>query len=136
MKASRGSGGLVEDLSYHDLVMKNVKIPIYITSYYPKTPDDVANDPAQAITNTTPIWRNIRISNLTSTDSPEAGRILGLAEMPVQDITFANVHLSATTGLKIIHAKGIRFEQSSIDVSTGPALVTLSADVAGLKQGD
>jgi polygalacturonase len=135
MKASRGSGGLVEDLSYDDLVMKNVKVPIYITSYYSKAPPDPATDPAQPVTETTPIWRNIRISNLTSTESPEAGRILGLEEMPVQDILFQNVHISAKTGMKVIHAKGIRFEKSSIDAADGPAVISASAEITGLEKG-
>jgi pectinesterase len=131
MKANRSSGGLVEDLSYDDLVMKNVKVPIYITSYYPRAPDDPATDPAQPITSKTPIWQNIRISHLKSTGSPEAGRILGLEEMPVMDLTFSNVDINAKTGLKIIHAKGIRFEHSSIVVSQGPAIISSSAEITG-----
>jgi polygalacturonase len=35
MKAARGSGGLVEDITYDNITMKNVKTAIFITSYYP-----------------------------------------------------------------------------------------------------
>jgi polygalacturonase len=133
LKAGRGSGGLVEDLSYDDITMKNVKVPIFITSYYPKSPADPATDPTQPITATTPIWRNIRISNLKSTGSPEAGRMIGLAEMPVEDVVFTNVSLSAKTGLKVIHAKGVRFENSKVEASSGPAVMSESAEVTGIK---
>ena len=123
LKAGRGSGGLVEDLSYDDLTMRNVKVPIYITSYYPKPPADPAADPAQPVTVKTPVWRNIRISHLTSTGSPEAGRIIGLPEMPVTDLTLTDVHLSAKKGLTIIAATGVRLVGSSITVTAGPPLL-------------
>src|SRR5207249_5965325 len=41
MKAARGSGGLVENVTYENLTMKNVKVAILITSFYPKIPKDV-----------------------------------------------------------------------------------------------
>ena len=50
LKAPRGDGGLVEDCAYEKLTMKHVKVPIYITSYYPSVPKDVEDDPAQPVT--------------------------------------------------------------------------------------
>src|SRR5207253_1217248 len=35
MKAPRGEGGLVEDCTYEKITMRGVKVPIFITSYYP-----------------------------------------------------------------------------------------------------
>lgn len=132
MKANRGSGGLCENLVYENLKMTRVKVPVFITSYYPRTPADPAADPAQPVTEKTPIWRHIQIRNITSTDSPEAGRIIGLAEMPVEDVTFTNVHIAADTGLKIVRAKGIRFASSRIDARKGPSVVAEDAPVTGL----
>ena len=50
LKAGRGAGGLVEDLSYDDLTMRNVRVPIHITSDYPEPPTKPAADPARPVT--------------------------------------------------------------------------------------
>jgi polygalacturonase len=135
MKANRGSGGLVEDCTYENLTMKNVKFPIYITSYYPEngTPKSAADDPAKPVNATTPIWRNIRIRNVTSTDSPSAGRIIGLAEMPISDIELENVKISATKGFDLWNVENIRFVNSTITVKDGPAVSEqLATKVGGI----
>jgi len=132
MKAGRGSGGVSENLTYERLTMTRVKEPIFITSYYPRIPADPATDAAQPVTATTPIWRHVVIRDVKATDSPEAGRIIGLAEMPVQDVTLENVHIAAAKGLQVIHARGIRFTSSVIDVGGKAAVVAKDAEVSGL----
>jgi len=133
MKASRGAGGLVEDLVYDDLSMKNVKVAILITSYYPKIPKDVAQDPSQKVTDKTPVWKNIRMSNVRAEGGVTAGQIVGLPEMPVENIELNNVHLSADKGIQIVNAKGISFVNSSVKAKTGPAVTELhNAQVTGL----
>ena len=133
LKAARGQGGLVEDCSYENLTMRNVKVPIYITSYYPSIPADVENDPAQPISPTTPIWRNIRITDLTGTHCGEAGRMLGLPEMPISDVVLTNVHLSAAKGLRIVNARQIQFVSSTVTSQKGPGLIVHGADISGLE---
>jgi polygalacturonase len=129
LKAPRGEGGLVEDCAYENLTMTDVKVPIYITSYYPSIPKNVEDDPAQPVATTTPIWRNIRISNVTVTDSPEAGRIIGLPEMPITNLVMSNVRISAEKGLRIVHAKDVRLEACDIAARRGQALITQDAQV-------
>jgi polygalacturonase len=133
MKANRGSGGLVRGLLYENLTMKRVKVPIFITSYYPTIPKDVGADPAQAVNALTPIWRDIVIRNVTIEESPEAGRILGLAEMHVENVRLESVKISAKRGMKIVNADGIRFVDSSIVVESGAATMVENAQVEGLK---
>ena len=130
MKANRGSGGLVEDCTYENLNMKNVKYPIYITSYYPEngTPKSAADDPAKPVNATTPIWRNIRIRNVTSTDSPFAGRIIGLAEMPVSDVELDNVKISRSKGFDLWNVDNIRFVNSTITSKDAPAVERATRD--------
>jgi polygalacturonase len=74
MKANRGTGGPVQDLVYENITMNNVKVPILITSFYPRVPPHPELDPPRAVSVNTPIWRRIRIRNLVSKNSPEAGR--------------------------------------------------------------
>ena len=132
LKAGRGTGGVVEDLLYENLKMDRVKVPILITSYYPKMPKDPKQDPAQPANRLTPIWRHIRITNLTSKNSPVAGRIIGLPEMPVDDVLFTRVHLESEKGMVIDHARHIRFVDSTIEVQHGEPIETHDAQVTGL----
>jgi polygalacturonase len=135
MKANRGVGGLVEDCTFENITMTNVRYPVYITSYYPEhgIPRAAADDPAQPVNETTPIWRDIHIRNMTSTDSPTAGRIIGLAEMPVSDVQFDHVTIDAQKGLDLWNVKSIHFVDSKITTAAGPALdLQRAADVAGI----
>ena len=67
IKSARDRGGLVENLSYTDITMTNVKPALTITCYYPGIPKE---DAAEAVTPDTPIFRNIRIKNLTGDIMP------------------------------------------------------------------
>ena len=137
MKAPRGQGGLVEDLTYENITMKNVKVPIFITSYYPNntTPKEPDKDPPQAMRKTTPIWRNIRISNVTISDCPEGGRIFGLPESPIENLVLTNVKISAEKPLLICNAKGVKFVDSQVTARKGPGVIARNAEVTGLADG-
>jgi polygalacturonase len=129
MKAGRGHGGLVEDLTYDNLQMKNVLVSILITSYYPTIPElrnDMASD---EVTPLTPIWQHIHINNLTSTDGIVAGRIIGLPEMHVSDVVLNNVQISAKSGMEIANADGIQLVRSKITATAGPPLTILNSKV-------
>jgi polygalacturonase len=135
MKANRGAGGLVEDCTYENLTMKNVKFPIYITSYYPEsgTPKSAAADAVYVVNATTPIWRDIHIMNVISTGSPSAGRIIGLAEMPIFNVELDNVKITAQKGLDIWNVKNLQFVNSRITVAGSMALnVQQSSGIRGL----
>jgi polygalacturonase len=134
LKANRGSGGLVEDCVYENLTMKNVKVPIYITSYYPEngTPKTAAADPGKPVNDLTPIWRNIRINNVTADSCPTAGKIIGVPEMPVTDIVLTNVKIAAEKPMSIWNAKDIRFVNSRVKVEREPALDLQNAQVTGI----
>ena len=66
-------------------------------------------------------------SNITARGSKTAGQITGLKEMPVEDITFSNVHVQAETGLTCTNAKDIFFRDVTIDTETGPALTVVNS---------
>src|SRR6185437_8166859 len=132
MKSSRGAGSLVEGVTYDHLRMKDVRVAILITSYYPSIPKAPGSDPAKPVDTLTPVWRHIRISNVTAAGSETTGRILGLPEMPVSDIVLTNVRIAARKGFEIIHARGVRFIRSEVDAAQGPRLSAIDAEVSGL----
>lgn len=135
LKAARDRGGLVQNLVYSNLSMTGVQYPIYITSYYPSLPSSPSSDPAQAVTATTPIWRNILIKDVSSTNTASnsnCGILWGLPEKLIDSVTFNHVTVSAYTGMKIYHASNINFTgSSSITPQTGAALTTYNATVTG-----
>jgi polygalacturonase len=132
LKSPRGRGGIAENLTYENLTMKNVHNSILITSYYPTIPVHPALYGLQPVTSRTPIWRHIRISNVTSVDGDLAGQIVGLPEMPVEDVVLENVRISANQPMQIMHARGIRFINCNISASSGKPIL-FDAQVEGLE---
>lgn len=141
IKSQRGKGGVVENIRYSDITMKNVDPAITLTSYYmynsagdPAQRSAPKEDTAPPVTDKTPIYRNIHISNLKATCQKAAGLIMGLPESPISDVVMENVQIiAATTGLKVKNAKGIQFKNVQITNKEGPPFVMENAQVEGLK---
>jgi polygalacturonase len=132
LKSARDRGGLVENLTYENLTMKRVKTSIMIQSYYPQIPNEPQDDPAQPIAKKTPIWRHIRIDNVVSDDGETTLRIIGLPEMPVQDVVLTNVRIRAQKPMQIIRAQGLRFVDSQITATSGLPAEVYDSTVEGL----
>jgi polygalacturonase len=130
IKSPRGKGGLVENISYTDITMKDVMPAITFTCYYPKIP---RTDTAQPVNDTTPIFRNISIANLTATCPREAGTIVGLPESAIENLSLENVDISASTGLVIRNAKGLQFKYVHVHVRSGKPFYLENAQVEGLE---
>ena len=130
IKSYRGRGGLVENIICSDITMRNVKVPISISAYYPNIP---AEDAAQPLTPETPIYRNIRITNLIASSPRSAGFIVGLPEAYVSDVMLENVHISAPKGLLVRNAKDVKLNDVKIETQNGPPLIIENAEV---EEGD
>ena len=102
IKSYRGNGGNVRHIVYSNIKMNDVANPIWMSGYYPDIPSQ--SDPAQAVTSTTPDFHDISIINVTSVNSPTAGYIVGLPELPMKNILLQNDTISARTGLTIRNA--------------------------------
>jgi polygalacturonase len=134
IKSRRDKGGVVENITYTDITMKNVHPAISIAAYYQqsthaKYPKD---DPAQPMTGTTPVFRNITIKNLTATSTKDAGLIVGLPESLVENVVLENVNLTATEGLTIANAAGIQLRKVHVAVAKGEPIITDNAQVEGM----
>ncbi len=140
IKSDRRRGGLVENIRYTDITMKNVNPAISLTCYYMS---NSAGDPAQKtapkdaapqpVTDTTPIYRNIHISNLTATCQKSAGVILGLPESQITDVVLENVHITAAAkGLRVEDAKGIQLKNVQVTPKEGPPFIIENAQVTGM----
>jgi polygalacturonase len=140
IKSQRGKGGIVENISYSDITMKNVNPAITLTCYYMNNsagdtarPAGAGSNSTPAIASNTPVYRNIHISNLKATCPQVAGIITGLPESMVSNVVLDNVHITAETGMVIRNAKGIQFKNSTISVKAGPRFSAENAEVEGLE---
>lgn len=135
-KSARGRGGLVEDVTYQDLTMKNVGVAISVTSYYSETSSDStpANDSAQPVNERTPHWRNIAVRNLIATSCRRhAGLVAGLPEMPVENVTLENITISAPIGLRITQTKGVTLKNVHVMAGSGTDIM-VDASVQALSR--
>jgi polygalacturonase len=131
IKSPRGRGGAVENLVCENITMEKVEPAITITCYYPKIPDQ---DAAQPVGAETPIFRNIRIVNLTATCMDEAGVIVGLPESLISGVVLENVKITATSGLLIRNAKGVQLKSVHVKVRDGEPIIVKDAQVEGLPE--
>jgi len=115
IKTERGSGGVVEEIRVSNIIMKNIKQQaIVLDMQYAKTQPEPVSE-------RTPRFRNIHLSNITGTTN-EAIYINGLAEMPVDDITFNDIQLVADKGATIKEATNIAFHNVRINAKGMSAL--------------
>lgn len=112
LKSTRGRGGIVEEIRVSNIVMKNIQGEAIILNlmYSKMEPEPVSER--------TPVFRNIHITNLTGTEVNTAIRIIGLEEMPVSDITFNNIHIQSKEGVMIDRARNITLRDVRIDSSS------------------
>lgn len=118
--------------------MKNVHPAISIAPYYQesthaKFPKD---DVAQPMTDTTPIFRNITIKNLTATSTRDAGLIVGLPESLVENVVLENVTIEAKEGLTIANAKGVTLKNVKVVPEKGEPFLLHNAQVEGLPKAN
>jgi polygalacturonase len=127
MKSQRGRGGVVEGVSVSNIVMQDVPVPFSISSFYNGSDKPEETHP---VNEGTPRFRNLMFNAITARGAKTAGVILGLREMPVEDVTFNNVHIEAKGSFSVTDAKGVTFQDCVIDTAQGPALVlTRASDV-------
>ena len=139
MKADNSSGGLVQNLFYHDLTMTNVQMPFLIYSYYRLagsagriiryTPKQIAAIRSEPLVSTTPVWRDLTFSNITAYATVAGGTIWGMPNMPVSNVNFVNVNITAPGGFNIYNAQGIHFHDCRLDLDGGKRFTTYNAGV-------
>jgi polygalacturonase len=113
IKSARGRGGVVEDIRVSNIIMKNIKDQAFVLDMqYAKTKEE-------PISERTPRFRNIRYSNVTILNAKSVGFINGLEELPIENISFTDIHADAENGFTIQKATGISFHNVQINTSKG-----------------
>lgn len=116
LKSSRERGGTVEEIRVSNIVMNNIQKEAFMFNlHYDR------NLPNEGINEKTPRFRNIHISNVTGTDVKQACRIIGLPEMPIQNISFSDINIDSRLGFDISEAKNIEWHNVTVNTEEGPA---------------
>ena len=153
LKSRRGRGGVVEDVRVTNIVMKDVLCPFTMNLYYACGvwgDTIVADKRPHPVTDATPRFRRIHLSNITAREAKLAAAFLyGLPEVPVEDVSLSDVsiamaanaeagypemaddmELMARGGFFVRNAHGLRLHNIEVSGQLGPALsIADSADV-------
>lgn len=117
LKASRGRGGVVEEIRVDNIVMNDIQRNAFIFDlYYDRS------IPQEPVSERTPIFRNIHIANVTGSNIRKVGYIAGLEEMSVSDISFSNINLVAVEGFTASRGENIRFHNVDFAATKGPSI--------------
>lgn len=132
-KSNRGRGGVVENIYIDNINMINIPAePLLFDLFYggkgagEETEEDLLKrmkTDIPPVTEETPSFRNIHISNIYCKGSGRAMFFNGLPEMPISNVTVKNVVMTdAKEGAVISRANGVVMENFKI-VTTGGDLV-------------
>jgi polygalacturonase len=115
IKARRGRGGVVENITYRNLDLKNIgKQAITIDMFY-----DVGNNPDvdQSSPDATPIFRKITIDGLKCDGTAVGIQIHGLPDSPISDVTLNDVQITnAKTATQIGGVENLKTGNVSVQV--------------------
>jgi polygalacturonase len=129
IKSGRDRGGFVRTLTYLNLALTNVQNPIFISSYYPDNtiPSNPTTDTGSPITVLTPIWRDITISNvnLVAASGRNVGRVYGLPEMLITNLTLTKVSMKGDKAFEMYHVRNARFIDAQFNLPTSVNTFTL-----------
>ncbi len=118
IKSRRGRGGVVEDVRFDNWTMENVGIGIDVDSYYVMGGEG-ATQP-EPVSQRTPAFRNIAISNVTITGAKKAvAEIRGLPEMPITSLWFSGITGSGATGITAKNTGDLELHKVSVNPQKG-----------------
>ena len=93
-KSAPSRGGLVENITYRNLVLHQTRQFIEMNLNWSNRA--MARLPPVPPANPLPSFRNVKIINVSG-DAQTVGIINGLADSPIQGVTFQNCHITANT---------------------------------------
>lgn len=122
IKSRRGRGGVVENVWAENLTVKDMKYDVVIIDM------GYGADRNQAATEKPPIFRNIHVRNVTGDGAPVAIQMAGLADSPIENISFKQMTIASTKGIVARHVKDLIFENVTVTPSKGPVLALAHAE--------
>jgi len=148
-KSAKIRGGVIENISVHDVTMENVERPLaFELNWYPNysvptLPAELAHTqhPAhwdvllQAVTppeRGIPEVRNVSFATVTATGAKLALVAEGYPEKPIHDVTFTNVSVAAQSAGKISYASAWKGKNFAVHATDGKPLVLVNCQAMDL----
>jgi len=123
IKTGRGRGGTVENYRADNIIMNNVETAISIDMFYGGKDTNIV-----PVTEETPFFRNIHLSNITAVNVVDALEILGLPEAPVEDFSIHNSNFTSENGFIIKFVKNIELKDVTVNCDSGNPLNILQGN--------
>jgi polygalacturonase len=130
-KSTRGRGGMVENIYIKRIFMKDIPAAAITFNLFYSGQAPIP-DPGQAavaaidqiapVTEATPRFRNIFISEVVCRGAEQAVDMQGLPEMPLQNIELKNVSISARLGISCANADQVKLIKVEIVQQQGAVL--------------
>lgn len=125
VKTPRGRGNVVENVVYEDCFFRNSSTEhhdckwfrgaIYIDQFY--SHDDVDEGAAEPVDEGTPLIRDITFRSIDlETVAGNAIYIVGLPEMPLQNICLENIRAKGRYGMKVANVNGLEMKNVTVEV--------------------
>jgi polygalacturonase len=125
IKSRRDRGGVVENIFIEDLVVKDMQREVILLNMaYTADRSSVQRvDP--------PVFRNIQIRRVVALGAPEAIRIRGLEDSPIEDLVLEDMVIRSERGIFMEHARNVEMRNVTVVTDVEPEL---SADrISGLE---
>ena len=119
IKSARGRGGVVQDLRFDNWTMENVGEAITINNYY--LMEGETQTSKEPVSITTPIFRNIAVSNVTVDGAKVLIDVLGLPEMPISNVNINDVMGTGKAGLRADFTDGLELHNVQLNTDAGAA---------------
>lgn len=132
-KSSRGRGGVVENIWMEDIRMNNIPTDAinFNLYYFGKAidEDDLTGEmivEKKPISEETPVFKNMYFKNIYVDGASQALKIMGIPEMPVQNIQFQNMIVRSNVGVQMNYVSHIDFKNLDIRLDKPGIAVSFS----------
>lgn len=137
-KTTRGRGGVVENITIKDIYMKDIvgEAILFDMYYMGKDPVPLEGEKRELpkvefkkLDETTPVFRNFKISNVYCNGAEKAIFIRGLPEMHVSDIYMKDMVFQSKKGIDIQEASNIKLVNITVlSKETNPVVEIVQSD--------
>ncbi|HYQ57372.1 MAG TPA: glycoside hydrolase family 28 protein [Draconibacterium sp.] len=141
-KSTRGRGGVVENIFISNIYMTNIPTnAISFNLYYggrsvAAMMEDggmITSNEMLPVTEETPQFKNIKISNITINGAQQAVFLQGLPEMPLENVELNNMVMDAQNGFFITDAKGVKINNIKLKTENEKAVDIINCAAIEIK---
>ncbi|MEJ2542832.1 MAG: glycoside hydrolase family 28 protein [Calditrichaceae bacterium] len=115
-KSQPSRGGVVENITYRDIVLKNTRKAFEFNMAWRMVP------PLKPPSDPLPVVRDVKIINVSGTVD-KVGDMYGLDDSPIQNVVFENCTINAKTGFEVENVKDLDLSGLTIHVEEGEAII-------------